>query len=67
MRRSLSSSYDIGPTTGLLQACFNGAMDMNARGRGVQLPWRECFAEACRALFPGDQEIPEVVQAAMSE
>ena len=50
-----------------MQACFNGAMDMNARGRGVQLPRRECFAEACRALFPGDQELPEVVQAAMSE
>ena len=67
MQRLFSSSYYIGPTTRLLQACFNSAMDMNARGRGVQLPRRKCFAEACWALSPWRQEIPEVVQAAMSE
>ena len=48
------------------QACYNCAMKMNAHGRGVQIPRRTCFAEACRALFPDGGLIPEVVQKAMS-
>ncbi|CAM9536381.1 unnamed protein product [Ectocarpus sp. 12 AP-2014] len=37
------------------QACFDGAMAMNARGRGVQLKRAGCFTHACRALWPGNE------------
>lgn len=46
------------------QACFDGAEAMNARGAGVQLRRAECFTHACRALWPGNDEMdPCVVQA----
>ena len=47
-----------------MQACFDGAVAMNARGKGVQLPKAECFTHACRALWPGYGEMEaSVVQA----
>ena len=47
-----------------VQACFDGAVAMNACGKGVQLPRAECFTHACRALWPGYGEMEaSVVQA----
>ena len=47
-----------------MQACFDGAVAMNARGKGVQLPRAECFTHACQALWPGYGEMEaSVVQA----
>ncbi|CAN0398194.1 unnamed protein product [Pylaiella littoralis] len=43
------------------QACFDGAVALNARGAGVQLPRAQCFAEACGALWPGGDEMPACV------
>ena len=37
------------------------------KGAGVQMSRKECMTEACRALFPGDEVMPEAVQLAMSE
>lgn len=46
------------------QACYDGAMAMNARGKGVQLKRAECFTHACRALWPGSGEMAaSVVEA----
>ena len=47
-----------------VQACFDGAVAVNARGKGVQLPKAECFTHACRILWPGYGEVgASVVQA----
>lgn len=48
------------------QACFDGAITMNARGRGVQLKRAECFTHACRALWPGNEELEASVVEAFS-
>ncbi|CAB1112375.1 unnamed protein product [Ectocarpus sp. CCAP 1310/34] len=46
------------------QACYDGAMAMNARGKGVQLKRAECFTHACRAVWPGNEEMEaSVVEA----
>ena len=49
-----------------MQACFDGAVAMNARGKGVQLPRAECFTHACRALWPGYGEMEAFVVQAFS-
>lgn len=48
------------------QACYDGAMAMNARGQGVQLKRAECFTHACRALWPGNEELDSSVVEAFS-
>ncbi|CAM9617238.1 unnamed protein product [Ascophyllum nodosum] len=41
-------------------------MHLNARGKGVQLKRGKCFAEACRAVYPGSEKLPLAVGAALS-
>ncbi|CAM9899058.1 unnamed protein product, partial [Hapterophycus canaliculatus] len=49
------------------QACFDGAVAMNARGQGVQLKRAECFTQACRALWPGNSEMDPCFVEAFSD
>ncbi|CAB1103999.1 unnamed protein product [Ectocarpus sp. CCAP 1310/34] len=39
------------------QACYDGGMAMNTRGKGVQLKRADCFTHACRAVWPGNEEM----------
>ena len=54
------SAHGIGCT----QACYDGAMALQAYGKGVQLQRKECFTQACRAVFPGSDLLHDDVQQA---
>ena len=49
---------------GCTQACYDGAMALQAYGKGVQLQRKECFTQACRAVFPGSDLLHDDVQQA---
>ena len=48
------------------QACFDASRELNAFGTGVQIKRKDCFAHACRALFPGNGLVEEWAETAFS-
>jgi hypothetical protein len=47
------------------QACYEVSQLMGARGRGVQIKRANCFANACRALFHGNEPLPATMLEAL--
>ncbi|CAM9352547.1 unnamed protein product, partial [Hapterophycus canaliculatus] len=47
------------------QVCYDTGIGLNARGRGVQLKRGECFTQACRAVWPGDDPVPAAIAEAL--
>ncbi|CAN0503591.1 unnamed protein product, partial [Ectocarpus sp. 8 AP-2014] len=48
------------------QCCFDAAKKLGAAGMGVQLACKECFTQACRAVFPGNGTPEPWVETAFS-
>lgn len=61
-RRSVPVSYAVFRN----QACFDASRELNAFGTGVQIKRKDCFAHACRALFPGNGLVEEWAETAFS-
>ncbi|CAB1099393.1 unnamed protein product [Ectocarpus sp. CCAP 1310/34] len=45
-------------------ASFDTSIQMNARGRGVQITRNDCFTQACRAVWAGDESVPAAISDA---
>ena len=49
------------------QACFDAARSLNFVGYGVQATRATCFEEACRAVFPGDEELHDSMREPLEQ
>ncbi|CAB1105012.1 unnamed protein product [Ectocarpus sp. CCAP 1310/34] len=47
------------------KASFDTSIQMNARGRGMQITRSDCFTQACRAVWPGDEPVPAAISDAV--
>ncbi|CAB1101877.1 unnamed protein product [Ectocarpus sp. CCAP 1310/34] len=50
---------------GISDASFDTSIQMNARGRGVQITRSDCFTEACPAVWVGDEPVPAAIADAL--
>ncbi|CAB1105943.1 unnamed protein product [Ectocarpus sp. CCAP 1310/34] len=46
---------------GMSDASFDTSIQMNARGRDVQITRSDFFTQACRAVWPGDEPVPAAI------
>ncbi|CAB1102605.1 unnamed protein product [Ectocarpus sp. CCAP 1310/34] len=49
---------------GMSDASFDTSIQMNARGRGVQITKSDYFTQACRAVWLGDEPVPAAISDA---